>query len=45
VELKEEALRLEDLVGRFRLDEAPRSRPAPVVVLRPENKQIKRLRG
>ena len=45
VELKEEAVRLEDLVGRFRLDEDPGSRPAPVAVLPPESKQIKRLRG
>jgi methyl-accepting chemotaxis protein len=45
VELKEEAVRLEELVGRFRLDEAPRPQSAPITVLPPESKQIKRLRG
>jgi methyl-accepting chemotaxis protein len=45
VELKEEAIRLEALVGRFRLDDAPVARAPQVHVLPPEIRQIRRLRG
>jgi methyl-accepting chemotaxis protein len=45
VQLNEEAVRLEELVGGFRLDEVPRSRRAPDAVVPPKGKQIKRLPG
>ena len=49
VELKEEASRLTDLVGAFRLDDQPAPAYQPKVshlpVLPAKNKQIKRLRG
>jgi methyl-accepting chemotaxis protein len=43
--LGEEAARLSDLVGRFRLDEVDSAPPRAVPAIPAKGKQIKRLRG